>query len=348
MKKTIIALFLLSMLFTLPVNWQNSDTEITNTTKQIETTTEKVNPMTKLHFKFCQDGLDWDLTDTIDMAVDQWSKESICFVFDNQSDEDIKLLLELTDTSLNSNWNEFCNYKEKTILDLAEGWEEFKEITIPANNYLVQNVDINFPLWLEWELKACVAYSKKTTGTQMIKTRVLYWKKMNFFVGNLKDINNDIVIESYETTKNTNWELVLNVNLKNAGNVENKTYINGSISNMFWFQKTFSITWDSTLTPWSVLPLELNLGQLPTYGWLYDIKFEMELKPFFKYKSTNSNIDESKLETKKLTRSISYFEMPRLVIWVAILIIIMLFLAFRKRKPAQVVYVQQPWPQPQQ
>jgi len=169
---------------------------------------------------------------------------------------------------------------------------------------------------------------------------------MNFFVGGMDSIKNEILFEDLSTFKDDNWELNIKFNLINTWNLEDKIIINWTISNILGFHKDFSIDWSLIqVKPGDFVPVTAAIWSLPSYGWLYNVEFTATATPFFSYDISNSSIDPALLEAKEFVASTTYFEMPWLILIILVIIILLLITMFRKPKE-KVVYVQAPQQQP--
>ena len=80
---------------------------------------------------------------------------------------------------------------------------------------------------------------------------------------------------------------------------------------------------------------------MPQYKWLYTVTLNMNWKPYTDdFDITELDIDPKFFKWWSQTLKATYFEIPRTYVWGAILIIFLLFIAFRKKKE-KIVYIQQ-------
>lgn len=293
-----------------------------------------------LWFWFCNDGLD-NVTKSLNAAVEQWKPFKVCAVRKNNSTSDLELTIDLPFATYTPQWDKTCG-KDLTFENFIPESESLKGLTIPAGNQFIQEFDVNFPIWVNGKQDWCLVFNVAPPAFKewqsWLMPRIRKWFFMNFFVWEAGDIKNEVKVENIKTSLNSNKELILNFDVANVGNVENTINVSGTISNMFWFKKEFEIIW------WVVIPerslsLEANLWPVPSYGWLFSIKFAVNTTPHFIYDISQSNIDPSILEEKVINVKTTHFEMPWLILWIVILVILLLAIALRKPKQ-KVVYVE--------
>lgn len=293
-----------------------------------------------LWFGFCNEWIE-EPTKTINAAVEQWKPFKVCAVRQNNSSSDIEINVAFPLVEYTDKWDKACGKDLSFELFIPE-YKNLKTITIPAGNQVIKEFDINFPIWIDGKQDACLIYNIQTqaflAGQSWLMPRIRKWFFMNFFVWQAGDIKNEVKIENINTALNSNKELILNFDVSNIGNLENTISVSGTISNMFGFKKDFEIVW-WVVIPERSLPLEVNLWPLPSYGWLFNIKFSTNTVPHFIYDISTSKIDPNLLEEKSIIVKTTYFQMPRMILWMGIVTILLLFFAFKKPKQ-KVVYVE--------
>ena len=302
--------------------------------------------MTWISFWYCNEWVD-NLSETLSYAISQWTPFKVCFLMWNSANQDIKIRVRLVDLV-----NGLCSVNNKSIYNFIppEDIEDFEELTIPAWNYLIKEFSITYPIWIEWDQWACTMFNViKDWETQWNVAAVVNRAyPMKFFVWTLDDVKNIITVDNVELSLDDNKDLIMNFDIKNEWNLENLVELSGTVSNIFWYSKKFSIEW------WHVLPgglwhVTANLWSIPSYGWLFNIDFKAYATPYFSYDISKSSIDPSLIEMKTFDFKTTYFKMPRLIIAIAIILILLIITIFRKPKQ-KVVYVQNPQQpvQPQQ
>lgn len=293
-----------------------------------------------LSFGFCNEGLD-TVTKSINATVEQWKPFKVCTVRKNNSTSDLEITIDMPFAIYTAQWDKTCG-KDLTFEGFIPESKDLKTLTIPAGNQLVKEFDINFPIWLNGKQDGCLVFNVAPPAFKewqsWLMPRIRKWFYMNFFVWEAGDIKNEVKVENIKTSLNSNKELILNFDVMNVGNVEDTINISWTISNIFGFKKEFEIIW------WVVIPerslsLETNLWPVPSYGWLFSIKFAVNTTPHSIYDISKSNIDPSILEEKVINVKTTHFEMPWLILWIVILIILLLAIALRKPKQ-KIVYVE--------
>ena len=261
------------------VNEENNN----NSLREINmTATEKVEKNSELHeiwsdwwlmwvsFGYCNGWID-NLSNTLSYAINQWTPFKVCFMMSNSANQDIRVQVRLSDLI-----DGICSVNDTSIYQFIsqEDKESLEEIVIPAWNYVIKEFDILYPIWVEWDQWACTMFNiiKDGEAKWNIAAIVNRAYPMKFFVWTLDDVKNIIDVENIELSLDDNKDLIMNFDIKNEWNLENLVEISGSVSNIFWYNKKFSIEW------WHVLPgglwhVTANLWSIPSYGWLFNIDF---------------------------------------------------------------------------
>jgi len=339
MKK--LSLIIIVLLLPFFAFWQNNELTKNSETKEKASVTHE-------HISMWFFECDWDInqrTKTLNSAVNQWEPFEVCTIWTNNSSEDAQIEVDYNKSVYTPQWSKTCGNESIQEFIISDG--DINNFIIPSNNYVVKKFSILFPVWIDWQQEECMRYrvssvnkNKEENSSVGIVVRMNKWVYMDFFVWNLEDIKNNMVFENIKTELDSNKELILNMDIKNIWNLENDVNITWKITNMFWFSKDFIITGGKVI-PTRTTPIKANLWQLPSYWWLFNIEFTATSTPYFNFDISKSNIEPKLLEPKEFKIKTTFFQIPRMLIWVAILVILLLFLAFRKPKQ-KVVYVQQP------
>lgn len=313
----------------------NDNSTINNTISDTTNTSSTSAWLESISFGFCNEWID-NLSTNLNYAVNVWEPTKICSIFQNKSDQDITIRVELVDWWTSAEWSKTCNFASKNIQKFIneDVLSELEEFIIPAWQYVIKEFEITFPIGFEWNQSACYTYyvpSKSQWST--ISTVISNWSFMDFFVWWLENIKNEITVSDTKTYLNDNKDLVLDFLLSNIWNLEDTIVIQWKITNIFWFKKEFNIEWKwIQLTPGSSTPVSATLWSIPNYGWLFNIEFTVTSTPFFSYDISQSSIDPALLEDKTFTVNTTYFQMPWLIFIVVVMFIIILYLLFRKPK----------------
>lgn len=296
-----------------------------------------------IHFWFCNEWTD-RLSDSLSMAVEQWSTSNACLLFYNDSNQDISLNMEYTMLWKDQFWQDSCT-NDTSFEQYITNISQIKRLTIPSWQSVKLDLELNFPIWIDWNVGGCVEYDVESNkehnnGGLVIETVVKKAFHMKFFVGGIQDIKNELEINNIQSYFNENKELIIKFDISNIWNLEDSLDISWNISNIFWFSKNFVIEWWKIL-PDRTLPIEINVWTIASYGWIFNININIVSTPFFSYDISNSSIDPTLLEPKEFTASTTFFQMPWLILIILIILILLIITIFRKPKQ-KVVYVQAP------
>lgn len=326
----------------------DSDTKtvvVSNIKKEVNETKWQAD-LVSVYFWFCNNWVE-DVTESLNAAVELWTPFRVCLMLYNTDKEnDAYLDVTFVNWWKNEAWYNVCGLTPMN--DFISSWELWS-IVVPADNYLVKEFEVTFPIGYDWEQNTCIGISSIDQNPQ----EEVWWLKIlarrayyaSFFVWWWDWLKNLIDIDNLNTKLDENWNLILSFNVNNKWNMENSYEIEWSMKWLFNFQKDF-LAVSGRVIPWGSEYVEIPLGSLPSYGWLFKINFTIKWTPYFSYDISNAKIDPSMLETKTFDFNTNYFKMPWLIFGIAMIFLILIIFMFRKPKP-KVVYVQQPQ-QPQQ
>lgn len=325
-----------------------NDTAKNEDTGNIQDNNQESASLLDVQLWFCNKWFE-NISNSLKVAVSQWVPFKVCLFIQNKWNVDADVEIKFVDKTLNVQWYELCNHSSKNIQNFIsdEDLNNFRQINIPAQNYVIKEFNITFPIWINWEQKSCLIYRviNKNTSSSMLTTIYDKAQSMDFFVWEIWDINNEIDINNISLHLNENKFLQLAFNIDNIWNLENQVTIHGILSNIFWFKKDFEFN-VGNIWVWWFLTGEIDLWPLPSYGWLFNVTMTATATPYFSYNVDESSFDKDLLESKDFTITTSYFQMPWIVIIIFIFVIMFIVIAFRKPKK-EVVYVQAPqWPMP--
>ena len=339
MKKIILTFILLLLISTTIANdsWQQTTIETVDLNALNLINNQSVS------IWFCDN--DGNIWSSLKLGMQPWISKSICVIIKNNTNSIQSIKLNIVDAypwgktyKLDDDENIIQQYLTNNIADTY---------FIPANSEIKKETEITFPFWIKGNQSAGLVYqwtsindNKKTFW--IISRKVL---RMDFFVLDTDLTNwNNISATNIETFKSTEGKLHTKGNIENNWVLNETIDIHWTISNIFWFHKEFEIknikvaVWQSA--EFNTENIEIN-SFLPTYGWLFNIKLDINYKPYFDFDVSNLDIDEEIKKWWTISINKTFFQAPRLALWWLILIIFLLILAFRKPKQ-KVVYVQQP------
>jgi len=302
-----------------------------------------------IHFWFCDKWID-NVHDTLNIAIEQWKSTDVCISFYNDANQDVTLNIDYPILGTDQDGWPSCSI-DNSFENYIENLNQIKTLVIPAGELVQTSIKLNFPVWIEWEQWACLAFSavdkeeNSSAGAFSLNTVIRRAYHMHFFVWWIQDIKNELKIDNIETYLNENKEVLLKFNVSNLWNIEESLDILWNISNIFGYKKDFIVEWWK-IQPNRTLPIEVNIGTIASYGWLFNIDINVTSTPFFSYDISNSSIDPTLLEAKEFSASTTFFQMPWLILIILIILILLIVTIFRKPKQ-KVIYVQAPQ-QPQQ
>jgi len=115
---------------------------------EIDDEKDDFDPLKWLYFGFCDQWLE-SPTRSYNGAWTQWEPFKMCAVIYNGSDRDITVQVDLTNAIVDENdWTNSCtlDYSFWDFLTSGTLWRT----TIPADNYVIKEFEITFPLWFDW------------------------------------------------------------------------------------------------------------------------------------------------------------------------------------------------------
>lgn len=301
---------------------------------------------------FCNDWLK-NQTRSLNAVLTEWSPFTTCLIITNSSKKDIAINLEFSDAWPDQFWDMIC-YASVWFTDYVLNSDEISQFVVPAENYVVKEAEILYPIWMDenqaWCFAIWVEWEQNIRDWEWLEFAAISrkWILAKYYVWSLDDIKNGLEISNVKKFLNEDWELVVTFDVNNLWNLENKLFVEWNISNMFWFKKNYTSDqlWvDANVLPWSTKSIEINMWLIPNYWGLFNIEFNVTWTPYFSYE-VSDDFDKSLLEPLTYTEKTTYFEMPWLIAIIIVVVIILLMVLFRRPKP-QVVYVQTPQ-QPQQ
>ena len=298
-----------------------------------------------IHFWFCDQWID-NLSEWLNMAIEQWKTSEVCLAFYNDAREDIEINVDYTVLGVDQDGWPSCSI-DNSFEQYIENIDQIKNLVIPGGELVQTSMKLYFPIWIEWDLWWCLAFSVVDAqwddnwgGWITLSTIIRRAYHMHFFVWGIQNVKNELQIDNIESHLNENKELILTFNITNIWNLEESLEIWGYVSNIFGYKKEFVVEW-WRVSPNKTLPIEINIGTIASYGWLFDININVVSTPFFSYNISNSSIDPTLLEAKEFTASTTFFQMPWLILIIVIILILLIITIFRKPKQ-KVVYVQAP------
>jgi len=293
-----------------------------------------------LSASFCND---WQETKSLKISTNSAKTNEICINFSNSSDKDLTINVGYPDWEETT--DEFKNKACKVEWDIWNFGQYMtdysKSITIPARSTIIEKSHIKFPAWFEGMVHWCLTYyiknSQKTNPENMLnivvrKTNfidILVWWKYKREISLLKFDKSWFFWTNKKIQTNinkTNWKLQLNIHLSNSWDVDETLNATWSISNLFWFNKTFSLK-SKKIKSNSEQLISIEVWNLPFYKWSFNINLILTSEPEIIFNKSNlpENL-KSKITIKEFTKITI---IPYSLIW-RIILILWLFFIFKK------------------
>ena len=243
--------------------------------------------------RFCNEE---NLQTSLNLIADSWIEYDICIDFINPTNNDIDINYSFIDWTFTD--DEFQN-KACTMSDTTNFGQfvtpENTSVTVPAHNYIQQNATIKFPIWMSWLVNWCLVYSlvDEDSGTtewqewtSMFKIQLRKASFIDVIVG--WDVKRDFSLP-WKLTRSIDRKadiLTLSASVLNKWNINEKSHIEWTVKNLFWFN-TELISPDKIVLANSEFFVKATAENIPWYRMFYhlewniisqwDINFDAEL-----------------------------------------------------------------------
>lgn len=162
---------------------------------------------------------------------------------------------------------------------------------------------------------------------------------LSLFVLNEESDFGSNVTQSFSMSISPNDEMIVSADFVSESDFEEHIVFTGMVSNILWYAKDFSD--DFVLRPSEDKHIELNLGKIPSYKWLFNLEVEWFYQPYFWGIDLNIDIDADWIkDATTFSESATLFVYSHVLLIIVgsilFLLLLILLLLFRKRK---VVYV---------
>ncbi|MFZ2151057.1 MAG: hypothetical protein WAZ12_02070 [Candidatus Absconditicoccaceae bacterium] len=364
MKKSyLLLIFILCIVFTLngqtlgqtSGNLQNTQIGLVDSGGVPEDPALQGNKLNYIDTRFCNDGLEEDkLTDNLSIVTKPGEEKEICVIHLNRNSEDIYLWGGFPDNAIEPNGNINCSSNYERNNPFSKFIEPFKEnfITVPAKGYVIRKTTIKFPVGINGIQKGCFAYGldsgklKEGENFLFVIRRIAY---INVLVQGDGSINSQIKINKITSEIQENKTLGIEFDIENKGSIDETVSIDGEISNIFGYKETFSTTGviisvnnKKTL---NIKDFGVNI-ELPRYKGPFNLKLNINHKPYFGFDVSNSGIDPKILEGGNFNQNKSIFIFPTIAAILLLVFIVLVYFAFFKKPRVIIQQVQAPTPTP--
>lgn len=300
-------------------------------------------------FRYCDDtGDKYFMEWKRNFMITPGQETEICLTFSTNSETERKIIYWFTEGRLTPSGTPMCfsdkgpnNWFSKFF---SNTWERVFNIKKDAPISIKEK--INIPLGISGTLYGCLAYSLgapevNNASGWMFNIVVNKSSPISLFIGQGGDIKHKIVVlknswGEYTTNKeikaiiNQENRLQLELLLKNEWNVGEAVELTGSITNILWFEKTFSAT-ITKLTPGAEQTATVDVGNLPFYKGPFTVYYTLNYTPKFEFDASSLEDNLKKWGTITWSAQIYIFSWISLIIILAILGIIVKFFWPRKK-----------------
>lgn len=294
--------------------------------------------------QFCNDGTG-NLTNQYNIMIEPWQKQELCIYVQNKSSEDVIMKYSFPKASFSPGWNQVCdntNDFAKFLIDNPQ-----RDFVISWNSSVTIREIVSAPLGMVGMYYWCLAYQLEKPEVEgmgwmfnLILRKAVY---LNLFIGGENNISNLIQLipvtwSIYSSNKNVganineDWDLILNFNIKNNGNLTQNVSLSGKLYNPLGFEKLFDIS-SKKLLPWDSYKTSINLGIIPFYKWLFSARFTLVWEPVFEFDPVAIDDKYKEITTIKETSSLFVFSWIYVILIVVFLGLIIKIIVPKKKKP---------------
>lgn len=312
--------------------------------------------MNSVWLKFCNEGTGEDqLKSSITLSSDAGEGKNICLYFFNVWDKTIDFVYGFSEGKIGKYGEEMCEADMTTGNKFSKfiPFTHERKVSVEGHTYQTVDEEIKIPLWMSGIVYWCVAYKLEDPEYKgmggMFDLVVRRTAHINLFVWGEGTIKNAIKIIPlsggvFTTNRRIKAELDQDNKLKmsflveNEGNISQDVNITGTIYNILWFEKSFSID-HKRLTPWEKFTFTSDIGRLPFYKWFFSVKLYAQNTPAFDFDVWG--IDEKLKQTWVIEESASIFMFSWAVVILLVILIFIIYKAFfPKRKQVSVPSIQ--------
>lgn len=301
-----------------------------------------------ISFNFCDDKdssdfLAWKKT----FLLTAGKEEEMCLKFSTNSEETRKIVYWFT-ISYISAWMSVCDADKWTGNAFSKFFinKEARVFDIDKDHPVTIKEKILIPIGMSGSQYGCLAYALAEAEAEWIA----WWMfdlivnkvyPLVFFVWWGESVRNAVLLETlswgaYTTNKKIKAivdeenTMKLYFRVKNEGNVEQNVIFTGKAYNILGIEKPFSMSAEKVM-PWESRDVEINVGMLPFYKWLFNVKVNMQHAPKFDFDVSGLDPDIQKgwIITEK--GQVYFFSWVSLVVVVLIIVFLAKLVLPRKK-----------------
>lgn len=277
--------------------------------------------------------------------LDVGEEKELCFDLKNKWEEDYIITYWFTEAIIDPDGLYLCSGKPSSWTTFAKTLKnpELKDITLKwGETKQIKETQI-VPVWMTGNIYWCLSYTIKGgwyhTEWQMFTVIIARTLPLKVFIGKAGDIINNIEMlpikwgvfstdNKIKALVDKENKLVLSFLVQNNGNIEQDITITGTIYNMLWFEKSFSVS--RKIGAKSSWELMTNVWFLPSYKGFFTINYSVENTPSFQFDV--SNVDKSIMKKWYIENKAKIYIFSRITLIIIVLIIVLFIKLFSKRK----------------
>lgn len=288
--------------------------------------------------RFCDKIGDLDLQKTIYIGTGETSKLRFCIY--NQSAKKIPVKYGFTTATYNSVGNRTCGNEALALIPQ----QDKRTVEVPPLQMIMINEEIVVPPGMKWYQMGCLTAEVGVNdaidlwGMFFLSTRKAF--DFDIMIWGMADVQNKIEIlnttggifstnKKLKATINDENHLILWFLVENQWNIVQNMTVTGKVYNSLWFEKEFT-TESVGIQPKTVGVITTDVWLLPSYKWLFSVKFTVQNEPLFMFAVE----DEKMKQIGSTTQTASIFAFSWVIVWALIVILLILYkiIVPKKRK----------------
>ena len=317
---------MVSLIFWMLINYGYADTYTQDDLKNIDV-------------RFCDNIWEMIFKKTID--VEPWTKNEVSFCIYNHANKQIPVKYWFTTATYNWVWTRVCQETTDTVnhdFTLIPAKNDRTVMLASGESKMIKE-EIIIPPWITtwlqiWCLVAEIWWWDPLSMGSMFLLKVRKAFDLNIMVWGVAALKNSIKVlnttwwvfttnKQVKATVDKENNLVLGFLVENDWNVAQNVTITGKVYNVLWFQQEFAIN-NITIPPTSTNEITWNITMLPSYKWLFSIRFNIQNQPQLNFDITNIK-DQSSIKTWYMSGQASIFLFSWILVVVLVLLVFVLY-----------------------
>lgn len=279
------------------------------------------------------------------IAVDPGKEKSLCLYIANNWDKKMIFEYWFTEWGTTPEWTHMCTTEASNDNKFAMliPYTKERKVTIEAQSSQTVQENIIIPPGMSGLQLGCLVFNlmvpENTNMWGMFSMKVRKSRNLDILIWWESMVKSHITFLamtwwSFSTNKKIFAEvddtnnMKLSFQIKNDGNVSQNVSISWKIYNALWFQKDFVA--NNMISPWITTKIDVDVGILPVYKWLFNIKMNVKNDPKFLFEVLSEKLKQPWYSIE--TWSIFVFSRIRVIICVLILVYIIKKIFFSRKK----------------